>query len=89
LHLFKFLQIHRNKAFEAEIFLTFFFVKCGAPITWHQTKSLAYEYFALSSDLKYVCQCMISEDRGERTCDEKISASISTTLKAQAPTHLI
>jgi len=32
---------------------------------------------------------MISEDRGERTCDEKISASISTTLKAQAPTHLI
>jgi len=43
-------------------------------------KTSVYEYFTSTSVLKYcVCQCIISEDGGEKMCDEKISASSATT----------
>jgi len=50
-------------------------------------KTSVYEYFTLTSVLKNcVRQCIISEDGGEKMCDEKISACSATTLKAHAST---
>jgi len=50
--------------------------------------SLTYEYFTLTSNLKYyVCQCIISKDGEERMYDDKISGLLVLLLKQDAPIH--
>jgi len=52
-------------------------------------KSFAYEYFTLTSDLKYcVCQRTINKDGKERMCDVEVKASVGTSPKSHAPTRI-